>query len=65
MNWALGESSDDDCDNDGTHGWEVDVFFVYFWDAVELRDSWVWGTFVEETIHMFTELVFDGEGEVL
>ena len=38
---------------------------MYFWDAVELRDSWMWGTFVEETIHMFTELVFDGEGEFL
>ena len=31
MNWALGESSHDDYDNyDGMHGWEVDVFFVYF-----------------------------------
>ena len=38
---------------------------MYFWDAVELRDSWVWGTFVEETIHVFVELVFDSEGEVL
>ena len=38
---------------------------MYFWDAVELRDSWVWGTFVEEAIHVFDELVFDGGSEVL
>ena len=31
MNWALGESSDDDCDMMGRmHGWEVDVFFCVF-----------------------------------
>ena len=30
-----------------------------------MRDSWVWGTSVEETIHVFVELVFCGGGEVL
>ena len=40
------------------------MFFVYFWDTVELRDSWVWGTSVEEMIQVFVELVFCGGGEV-
>ena len=30
MNWAIGESSDDNCDNDETHGWEVDVCLWIF-----------------------------------
>ena len=61
MNWTLSESSDDNCDIMGQMGGRL----MHFWDAIEFRDSWVWGAFVEETIHVFVELVFKGGGEVL